>query len=113
MKTEQQLEINWGDLPADLTEGFREYHQKNPQVYHRLVALIKGLVQHGNNKIGMGMLFEVLRWEHFMKIDTDEPFKLNNSYRAFYTRLIEKKHPEWTGILTKRKSASDSLEAVA
>ena len=55
----------------------------------------------------MGMLFELLRWDHMMQTDGDEPFKLNNNYRAYYARLIEKHEPDLRGVYTMRKSVSD------
>ena len=101
-----QLEINWGDLPGDICEGFEQFHSDNPQVFSALVSMTRTLLGRGHRRIGMGMLFEVLRWEHYMKTN-GEPFKLNNNYRAFYSRLIENHHPEWEGIYTKRTSLAD------
>ena len=101
-----QVEIDWGDVPTDIVEGFREFHYNNPQVYDRLVSMTSNLLARGRPRIGMGMLFEVLRWQHYMKTE-GEPFKLNNNYRAFYSRVIERQHPEWEGVFTKRKSISD------
>ena len=100
-------------LPADISAGFWSYHRANPDVYRRLVEMATDMVQRGRKKLGMGMLFEVLRWEYFMAddVNTEEPFMLNNNYRAFYTRLIERNVPHLNGVFTKRASVSD--EAVA
>ena len=101
-----QQEINWGEVPFDIAEGFRDFHKNNPQVLDRLENMTRNLINRGRPRIGMGMLFEVMRWEHYMKTE-GEPFKLNNNYRAFYSRLIEQNHPEWAGVFTKRGSIAD------
>ncbi len=103
---EYQMDINWGDVPANISEGFERFHSENPQVYTRLLDMTKNLMAKGRSRIGMGMLFEVLRWEHFMKTE-GEPFKLNNNYRAFYSRLIEHTDPQCAGVFTMRKSKAD------
>ena len=100
-------QIDWADLPADITEGFNRFHADNPQVFTRLVEMTRTVSGSGRKRIGMKMLFEVLRWEYFLATDSDEPFKLNNNYTAFYVRLIEQNHPELRGIFSKRRSVSD------
>lgn len=100
-------QIDWtGFYDDDMVEKFKDFHEANPQVYERLVNMTRNLVARGRPRIGMGMLFEVIRWEHYMKTE-GEPFKLNNNYRAFYSRLIEKENPDLKGIFTKRQSVSD------
>ena len=102
----QQLKIDWADVPQDIAEGFHDFHAANPHVYLRLVEMTRNLVARKRHRIGMKMLFEVLRWEHYMKTE-GEAFKLNNNYTAFYSRLIESQHPEYLGVFTKRASLAD------
>lgn len=73
--------------PRTIREAFREFHGKNPHVYDELVTLARGLVRAGHRRIGIGMLFEVLRWQRMLATTGDE-FKLNNNYRSRYARLI-------------------------
>jgi uncharacterized protein YbaP (TraB family) len=39
-------------------------------------------------------LFERLRWESGIATEGDA-YRLNNSYRAFYVRLLIERRPEW------------------
>ena len=103
----QQEEIEWGEIPTDLTKAFWEFHNANPHVLERLKNLACELQDRGRQRIGIGMLFEVLRWEHYMST-TGECFKLNNNYRAFYSRLLESRVPRLQGTFTKRASCADS-----
>jgi len=101
-----QLEIDWGDVPSDMREGFETFHRDNPHVYTKLVSMTWSLVTRGHRRIGMGMLFEVLRWDWMMQTEGDT-FKLNNNYRAFYARLLEANNPSLRGVFTKRASQAD------
>ena len=73
--------------PEWIQEAFQKFHTDNPHVYDELVALARGLVAAGHRLIGIGMLFEVLRWQQ-MLATTGDTFKLNNNYRSRYARLI-------------------------
>ena len=87
-------------------QNFALFHAANPDVYNRLVAMTLRLKERGRERIGIAMLWEVIRWEHEIST-TGDKFKLCNNYRAFYARLIERRVPELDGIFTKRRSAAD------
>lgn len=76
--------------PADtIEEAFLNFHQANPWVYRALVQLARDMVRRGRRRIGIGMLFEVLRWQWTLgTVDPASDFKLNNNYRSRYARLI-------------------------
>lgn len=81
---------------------FREFDEENPDVYDKLVKMTFELKRIGHNKIGIGMLFEVIRWQ--VMLDTSDPdFKLNNSYRSRYARKIMLEYPELDGIFETRE----------
>jgi hypothetical protein len=62
---------------------FEKFHEANPHVYELLVQLAREYIRRtGQRKLGIGMLWERLRWE--MAISTTGDFKLNNNYRAHY-----------------------------
>ena len=54
------------------------------------------------------MLFEVLRWNYFMNVDSDEEYKFPNAFAAGYARLIMKQEPDLEGIFKLNKSTFDS-----
>lgn len=91
-------------LPLDgskLDQAFAEFHRDNPHVYDALVRLSRQAVGVGRTRVGMKMLFEVLRWEHFIQT-TDPDFKLNNNYTSRYARLIMDQEPDLAGIFDLR-----------
>lgn len=76
-------------LGGTIQEQFESFDALNPWVYDHLVELALGLRRRGRDRIGIGMLYEVLRWQYFMTTtDPASDFKLNNNYRSRYARLI-------------------------
>lgn len=89
------------------TRDFWAFHNANPEVYYRLVTMARDLKARGRSRIGIKMLFEVLRWEHAMQTtDHASEFKLNNNYAPRYARLIMYRNPELAGIFNTRELRS-------
>lgn len=88
-----------------LDERFAVFHMLNGHVYDRLRALALELVDHGRTRIGIGMLFEVLRWQQ--SLDTlGDVWKLNNSYRSRYARLLAANEPRLADVFETRELRS-------
>jgi hypothetical protein len=94
-------------LDVSLGEKFELFHRENPHVYRTLVRLAREWVnQTGQRKIGIKSLYEVTRWR--IALDTNDPdFKLNNSYTAYFARLIMSREPDLAGVFELRCSEAD------
>lgn len=93
-----------------LEERFLEFHHANPGVYDALVALARRWKDAGFEKIGIATLFEVLRWERGLAGVRDaDGYKLNNSYRSRYARLIMANERDLLGFFDLR-SLHDRVE---
>lgn len=86
---------------ANITDRFEAFHQANPWVYRWLVNEARRLHQAGHTRIGIGMLFEVLRWD-WMRQTVAGDFKLNNNYRSRYARLIMEQERDLAGVFETR-----------
>lgn len=116
MQLDGSLEITLNTIPTQtillkpkkisLEERFWEYHRKNPDIYDSLVALAREAKQSGKNKIGIKMLWEVLRWQRFLTTNDPEGYKLNNSYPSRYARLIMENEKDLEEIFDVRKLRS-------
>ena len=84
--------------PLTIYEAFMAFHARNPQVYRELVALARRLRKRGVTVMGISMLYEVLRYRQAVRSEGDA-FKLNNSYRSYYARLILLDNPDLAGML--------------
>jgi hypothetical protein len=87
---------------SEMDEKFDEFDKANPQVYRELVALAKQAKEAGRSKIGIKMLFEVVRWNRYIQT-TDQDFKLNNNYHSRYARKIMHNEPELRGFFDTRE----------
>jgi hypothetical protein len=87
-----------------IEERFQAFHQANPWVYDALCRLARQRVRHGIRRIGIGMLFEVLRWEwQGATSDPNAEWRINNSYRSRYARLIMATEQDLAGVFETRE----------
>lgn len=84
-----------------IEQQFLAFHEANPHVYDALVQMARDLVRRGRDHLGIGMLFEVLRWS-YIKTWSDD-FKLNNNYRSRYARLIARTESDLANVFELRE----------
>ena len=84
-------------------QAFMRFHQANPHVYDRLVALARNLKTH-HHAAGIGTLWEVLRHDYLMQ-GLEVPIGLNNNHRSRYARLIMAMEPDLKGFFEVRPLA--------
>ncbi len=92
------------DECRSIDDRFADFHRANPHVYTELVVLARHAHRRGYRRIGIELLFCVLRWRSMMTTSADEyGFKLNNNFTSRYARLIMAEHPELAGIFSTRE----------
>lgn len=91
---------------ATIQERFEAFHAANPWVYRAFVTLTEDWLRRGHDRIGIGMLTEVIRWQYGRATDGSEPFRVNNNFRSRYVRLLLDEHPEWTSVFETRELKS-------
>jgi hypothetical protein len=90
--------------PLTLREQFIVFHLNNPHVYKELESLAQAMVNRGRTRLSIKMLFEVLRWNYYLRTDDpDSEFVLNNNHTAYYSRLLMDQHPEWGNLFQLRE----------
>ena len=103
---EQRLPSRYDDAPRPdprtLEQRFRDFHAAHPDVYDELARLARRALADGRKRIGIKMLWEVVRWQHMCMTATDGEYKLNNNYHAFYARLLMRQEPDLRGIFEIR-----------
>ncbi|MCR8573066.1 hypothetical protein [Streptomyces sp. Isolate_219] len=92
---------------ATIQAQFEAFHQLNPWVLRALESLTADYLKHGAARVGIGMLFEVLRWRYVTATEGDDDFRLNNNYRSRYVRLLIERHPEWAPAFEVRALRAD------
>ena len=96
------------DDPSELGLRFVDFHYKHPEVLVELVRLARQATDRGAKKIGIGMLWEVLRWRIVLdELPFDgDGFKLNNDLRSRYARLMMILYPDLEGVFEIRELRS-------
>jgi len=100
---ERQSRFSW---ESNLERGFKEFHEANPHVYAKLRDFAVQARHSGRKHLGIAAVFERLRWWASFEVSGDE-FKLNNNWRAFYSRMLMDREPTLSGFFETRKSVSD------
>jgi hypothetical protein len=92
-----------GQVKGTIQERFEEFHRLNPWVCTALEFLAEDLISRGRKRIGIRMLWEVLRWEYQRQtIDPNSDFKANDHYHSRYVRLLIERNPEWSSAFELR-----------
>jgi hypothetical protein len=82
-------------MDQETAKLFLAYHHDNPQVFTALCKLARQALALGKTRGSIQLFWEQLRWEEYLRIDTDAPdWKLNNNWRAYYADYLV-----WRGIL--------------
>jgi hypothetical protein len=92
-------------METDADRRFLAFHRDNPSVYATLVELARNGARRGRKRIGMKMIWEVMRWQRFLET-TDPDYKLNNNYHSRYARLIMQQEQDLSGIFETRELRS-------
>ena len=89
-----------------LQARFEGFHAANPRVYWTLVQLAREARAVGQQRVGIGCLWEVMRWKLSVSVSTSDAFKLNNNHRSRYARLIMAQEPDLAGVFETRELLS-------
>ena len=67
-----------------------EFHFENPQVWDIFLKLTEDLIKKNKSKYGVAAVWERMRWEIEIVLQREDiAHKLNNNYKAFYSRLFD------------------------
>lgn len=97
-----QLAIDFDCREDAIDRAFRAFHAANPQVMDTLVALTREALGRGVQRVGMKMLFELVRWERLPEVESRD-FRLNNNMTSRYARAIMAANPDLAGVYETRE----------
>ena len=92
---------------ATLEERALAFHLANPKVYQELRRLSLTLYYRGHKHFGVKMCLEQMRWNWYEHTTDTSTFRLNNSYSAFYARLLMETEPELRGVFSTRTTRGE------
>ena len=96
----EEPEVLRGASPRERALAF---HAANPLVYQELRRLAFELLNAGHKRFGIDLLFSQMRWRWLIRTTDESGFRLNNSYRATYARLLANQEPELRDVFSVRR----------
>jgi hypothetical protein len=97
----EQLDF-WAERDKTIQERFERFDRENPHVYPHLVRLAQQAHHRHASRIGIRMLWEVMRWEIFMRTSDPSGLKLNDHYHSRYVRKLIADYPEMEDLFELR-----------
>ena len=88
------------------SEKFPQYHKDNPHIYEAFKHHTHLAISRGFKNFSAEFVFNILRWETGISAKHD-PYKINNNYKAFYSRMFMNEYPEYANFFRVRKSKFD------
>lgn len=73
---------------STLHERFQTFHRLNPAVWNEIQRIARTMLEKGMKRLSINMIFELMRYDYAVFTQGDD-YKLNNSYRAFYARMLD------------------------
>lgn len=94
--------------PSDdrIDKRFARFHAEHPEVYVELVRLARRAKAAGETRVGIKMLWEIVRFEGIVAKDPDRRYALNNVMTSRYARLIMASEADLAGLFETRKLLS-------
>jgi len=111
-----QTRMSFARRKTHLEQSFDGFHERNPEVFNRMVAIALRLKAKGWVCYSVRAIMYHLRVQ--ADLSTTGSFapaggreqlrcKLNNNHSPYYARLIEAEHPELAGFFVKRTVKGD------
>lgn len=70
-------------------DNFRKFHRNNPRVFHLVLKYAYMHKDKGRTHYSIEIIINVIR--HHVDLETvGDPFKINNNYKSFYSRMAMK-----------------------
>jgi hypothetical protein len=92
----------------NMKDKFEKFHEDNPHVYVSFCDFAHQAIRAGFTTLSSKFIFERMRWEA-MVVTKGDKYVLNNNYTAFYARMFENDHIEFSDIFRNRRSVADSI----
>lgn len=92
-----------------LADRFRAFHSLNPHVYAAIERQALRLHAQGERRISVKAIVEDLRRSRIAT--TGDDWRINNSWPAFYARILVERNPVLNGLIEQRRALADREEA--
>ena len=88
----------------------REFRAQNPHVWAAFVELTVEMLAVGHRKLGVELIFNVIRWKTMLKSVDDTGFKLNSNYKTEFSRMFMAEYPQYGAVFNTREEKGSGAE---
>ena len=86
-----------------LEREFVEFHEANPNILDEAIRFARAFRDTGKSEGSIDLVWEELRRVHPVETASDDGFRLNNNFRAYYARLAMHRAPDLAGFFEVRR----------
>jgi hypothetical protein len=91
----------------EIKEQVKRFDSEHPEMWKLFIRFTFDRIRRGHKHYSVNAIFERIRWEVDSVGGKDQAtFKLNNNYRAIYSRRFHQEHPEYDGFFRTRTQTS-------
>ena len=99
--------MNFKELTGrTIKAAFEDFHERNPDVYKLFKQYVRELYDKGKRKMSSKLIINRIRWEIYMETDSDDCFRINDAYTAYYVRLFAEDFPAYKNLFNYRRIRS-------
>lgn len=100
---------------TQLETNFKTFHAAHPEIWVHFCNFTFDRINKGWSHYSSKAVFERIRWEVAVPelYYSENEFKLNNNYTAFYARKFIEEYPKHKGFFRFREQKSETCPAVA
>ncbi len=95
---------------CSIRDGFNQFNADNPHIYKAFEEQALNAINRGRNKISAKLIINWIRWNEFLRT-SDQNFRINDAYQAYYARYFVEKHPEHAEVFEFRKLRNEESGA--
>lgn len=100
------------DTRADqILARFKEFHALNPHVWSLFEMYSNRLIAAGHDHYGAAAIIERIRWDINVEAKSIDEVKINNDFRAYYSRMFRYKYPQHAQFFSLRRRRSSDHAA--
>lgn len=93
-----------------IPESFEIFHADNPRIYELFKSYALRAIDANKKKASARMIIELIRWEYYIKTESDDGFKINNNFTPLYARKFIDDFPEYSELFNLRSAGADQIE---
>lgn len=89
---------------------FIEYHRAHPEIYEAFKRIANEAIKKGHKNLSAEFVFNIIRWETPISAEEVDGFKVNNNYKAYYSRMFMEENQHLKGFFRTRESKADDID---